>query len=323
MKKPMQEPGGHAAVLRIALIIGVIMLLGTVSSANQPPPDAALVGNETCADCHDEISEAFHRTIHGLAYKADQSGWSVSCESCHGPGSAHVEEGDPELIINPANTDQFDGSETCLNCHKTESLDDWAYSHHNSADVNCSSCHSVHTTSEQIVRKSSPELCYECHTDVRAASYMPSHHPVAEGKIECRDCHNPHGGSLSLTADDTGRELCFGCHGEKEGPFVYEHAPVNEDCLSCHTPHGSVADNLLIQTEPGLCLNCHAMHFHATIEGVEGEFVPPLAPERASLSTHDAWKRGMLTKCTQCHTEIHGTDLPSQSISTGGNALTR
>ena len=104
---------------------------------------------------------------------------------------------------------------------------------------------------------------------------------------------------------------------------MYEHAPVNEDCMGCHTPHGSVADNLLIQAEPGLCLNCHAMHFHATVEGVEGEFTPPLAPDRTSISTSDAWKRGMLTKCTQCHTEIHGTDMPSQSISTGGTALTR
>jgi len=323
MKKPMQNPAGHAAVLRIMLFMSMILLLGLASSANQPPSNAVLVGNETCADCHSEISESFHKTMHGLAYGADRSDWSMTCESCHGPGSAHVEEADPELIINPAKTDQFGDAQTCVNCHKSESLDGWEFSHHNSADVNCSGCHSIHTEKEQIVKKATPELCYDCHSEVRAASFMPSHHPIAEGKIDCQDCHNPHGGSLSLTSEDTGRELCFSCHAEKEGPFVYEHAPVNEDCMGCHTPHGSVADNLLIQAEPGLCLNCHAMHFHATVEGVEGEFTPPLAPDRTSISTSDAWKRGMLTKCTQCHTEIHGTDMPSQSISTGGTALTR
>jgi hypothetical protein len=65
------------------------------------------------------------------------------------------------------------------------------------------------------------------------------------------------------------------------------------------------------------------MHFHATIEGVDGPFEVPLDPSRNSVSTPDGWKKGMLTRCTQCHTEIHGSDLPSQAITNGGNALTR
>lgn len=174
-----------------------------------------------------------------------------------------------------------------------------------------------------MMKKATPDLCYDCHSEVRAASYMPSHHPVAEGKMTCQDCHNPHGGTVSFAMDDSPRELCFTCHAEKEGPFVYEHAPVNEDCMLCHTPHGSVADNLLVQAEPTLCLNCHGMHFHAAVESVDGAFSVPQAPERAGVAPSDGWKRGMLTKCTQCHSEIHGSDLPSQSISNGGNALTR
>jgi DmsE family decaheme c-type cytochrome len=166
-------------------------------------------------------------------------------------------------------------------------------------------------------------MCYDCHTDKKAASFMPSHHPIAEGKMSCQDCHNPHGGETSFTLGDSGRELCFSCHADVEGPHVYEHAPVNEDCGLCHDPHGTVADNLLKQSEPALCLNCHAMHFHATVESVPGDFEVPLAPERAGTSSLDSWKRGMLTKCTQCHTAIHGSDLPSQATSTGGNALTR
>ena len=139
----------------------------------------------------------------------------------------------------------------------------------------------------------------------------------------CVDCHNPHGGNVRLASDGSARELCFGCHADKEGPFIYEHAPVNEDCMICHQPHGSVADNLLKQTEPALCLSCHSMHFHAAVEGVEGAFTVPLDPSRNGTSTADGWKVGMLTKCTQCHTVIHGTDHPSQALSTGGNALTQ
>jgi DmsE family decaheme c-type cytochrome len=253
----------------------------------------------------------------------ESSGGGISCEACHGPGSAHVEEADPEMIINPANDSQFGDRPTCLGCHNTEQFDSWSMAHHNSGDVNCSSCHTIHTEYKKWTPEYILGLCTDCHTDVRAAAFMPSHHPVREGEMTCLDCHNPHGGPVTLMQENSGRELCFTCHPEKEGPFIYEHAPVNEDCMLCHSPHGSVADNLLIQTEPTLCLNCHAMHFHATVEGWDGDFPVPQAPDRAGTSTPDGWKRGMLTKCSQCHTEIHGSNLPSQAISTSGSGLTR
>ena len=165
--------------------------------------------------------------------------------------------------------------------------------------------------------------CFNCHVDVSGSFMMPSHHPIKEGKIECVDCHGVHGEQTKFTMDNTGRELCLSCHAEKEGPFVYEHVPVNEDCMTCHNPHGTVADNLLKQSEPSLCLSCHPMHFHATVVSIDGAFTTPQAPERAGTSTPESWEEGMLTKCTQCHTEIHGSDLPSQAISTGGQGLTR
>lgn len=301
---------GFGALSIILMII--FIMTGTVEAA---------VSNEDCTSCHDEISENFAATPHG-AYLGNTSAADNSCESCHGPGEAHMENQDPALIINPAGHDQMDGAETCLNCHSSHKFDDWAFSTHNAADVSCAGCHVVHGE-KAMVKKSSPELCYDCHSEVRASSYMPSHHPVAEGKIDCLDCHNVHGGTVEFAMGEGVKELCFSCHADKEGPFVFEHAPAAEDCMICHTPHGSVADNLLKQNEPSLCLNCHAMHFHATVEGVVGEFTPPLAPERTGISTRDAWKRGMLTKCTQCHTAIHGTDHPSQAMSTGGNGLTR
>ena len=35
------------------------------------------------------------------------------------------------------------------------------------------------------------------------------------------------------------------------------------------------------------------------------------------------YKRSYTTKCTQCHSAIHGTDLPSQTLPGGGDALMR
>lgn len=319
MRICQRPPVPAVGVFLIVLLAGMIGIYSASARANQIPAGAVPVGDATCLDCHDDLAADYAVTVHGsLGAKA-----GIQCESCHGPGSAHVEETDPAMIINPAKQSQFDDSPTCLGCHNNDTFDDWEFSHHNSADVNCSACHQVHAQSETWTSDYVREMCFECHNNVRASMFMPSRHPIREDKVSCLDCHNVHGGSVALMQENTGRELCFSCHPEKEGPFVYEHAPANEDCMLCHTPHGSVADNLLIANEPTLCLNCHAMHFHATIEGWDGDFGTPQAPERAGTSTPDGWKRGMLTKCTQCHTAVHGTDLPSQAVSTSGTALTR
>ncbi|MEW6050600.1 MAG: GSU2203 family decaheme c-type cytochrome [Candidatus Zixiibacteriota bacterium] len=300
-------------------LIGALAILALVFPVMTSAPSAAGV----CAECHAEVSESFHNMPHGL-FLAESAAWKENpCEACHGQGSAHITSGDPNQIINPARIDQFGSRELCLSCHNGPQFDDWSVSHHSTADVSCASCHIVHQATKRSLRKETPELCYDCHSGVRAAATMPSHHPIAEGKLACEDCHGIHGGDGTLTQESTGRELCLTCHADKEGPFVYEHAPVNEDCQICHTPHGAVADNLLKQTEPALCLGCHSMHFHATAEGVDGPFTDPMARDRDGISTTDGFKRVMLTKCTQCHPMIHGSDLPSQAISTGGNALTR
>ncbi len=309
-----RERKGVCARLLLAALAVCLTISMTVS---------AEVENSICADCHDEVSEMFHNSTHGIVFSGDPSLEKASCESCHGSAVDHANDGDPELIINPANQDQFGAKELCLSCHKDHGFDDWAFSSHNAADVTCADCHQVHVAAgTQPV--STTEMCYNCHGDVRATMHMPSAHPVAEGKMTCQNCHDPHGGSTKFALEADSRELCFTCHAGKEGPFAYEHAPVNEDCMICHNPHGTVADNMLKQSEPTLCLNCHPMHFHTagigedrTDYAIDGE------PGRTLNSSPTAWKSSMLTKCTQCHTVIHGSDNPSQEIPAQGQGLTR
>ncbi len=285
-------------------------------------PALAGIANEDCTACHEEVGEGFRHTAHGI-YLSNSADAEYSCESCHGDGTMHIDEMTPESIYNPAKHDPFTDNNLCLNCHNSHAMGDWEFASHRNADVTCSDCHSIHLSAANAGAAPVSETCFKCHSDVRSQIFMPSHHPIGEGKLDCTDCHNPHGGEVQLAMDDSGRELCFGCHAQYEGPFLYEHAPASEDCGLCHVPHGSVANNLLKQTEPALCLNCHSMHFHAAFESVDGAFETPQAPERADVSTPDGFKAGMLTKCTQCHTVIHGSDHPSQTMSTGGNALTR
>ena len=308
---------------QVIILIVFLLFLGTVSMAGDSPPDSMValrVGDEMCQGCHcDSTRELFQRNIHArLAV-----GGEYTCEACHGPGSQHIEEGDTTLIYNPATDYTATGKNYCTDCHKGSDFTSWGGSAHHEAAGGCSDCHTIHCEKKHFLKASDPQLCFGCHAEKRAQARMPSHHPVMEGFIQCSSCHPVHGGKTQFTVGDGSRELCLSCHSSLQGPFVFEHEPVNEDCGICHDPHGTVADKLLLQNEPFLCLSCHPMHFHATLVGFEGEFQAPMHPERSGISTRDGMKKSILTKCTQCHSEIHGSDLPSQSISGRGRALTR
>ncbi len=312
------------------ILAGFLIVFAAMMSAPQPGfaqdenDGKQYVGSDMCLDCHDDIGEGFHKTAHGILLGKSDRYAERLCESCHGPGSKHIEEMDVASIINPAKLRGTGIKDPCLSCHGDSRYADWQFSSHAGGDMHCADCHQSHAELGGNLKKQEPELCYDCHTDVRAAFFMPSHHPVREGIVSCLDCHDIHGGNLEFAVQDDGRQRCLSCHPQVEGPFVFEHAPVTEDCGICHKPHGSVSHNLLVQSEPQLCLNCHPMHFHATIPGIEGDSLEaPQQPGRFFSSTHDGFKKAFLTKCTQCHTGVHGSDLPAQSISGEGKALTR
>ena len=303
----------------VYLVVFSFLLISAAYVLGDSTPGAEVVGDEVCSACHEEISEGFKGNIHARL----SVGNGNTCEACHGPGSLHAEQGDAASITNPARDHTSTGINLCLNCHKGIDFTSWIGSTHFEMAEGCSDCHRVHSQKKSLLAKPQPQLCFGCHADKMAQARMPSHHPVLEGMISCVDCHSPHSGEIKHTLGDNGRELCLSCHSSLQGPFIFEHDPVNEDCNICHEPHGTVADKMLVQNEPFLCLSCHSMHFHTTLLGVEGEFSAPMHPEREGSSAKDGNKKAFLTKCTQCHSEIHGSDLPSQSTSGAGEALTR
>ena len=113
--------------------------------------------------------------------------------------------------------------------------------------------------------------------------------------MSCNDCHNPHGGEEVMLRADSATDLCLSCHADKHGPFMYEHEPVVEDCMICHDAKGGMHNNLLVANEASLCLRCHAGH----------EDNHPIS----HMVRNDA-RKGFMTKCTRCHSQIHGSDLP-------------
>jgi formate-dependent nitrite reductase cytochrome c552 subunit len=104
------------------------------------------VGSEACKDCHEDQFKAFSHTSHAkLANISSWRGKVTGCEACHGPGKAHVEEGDPTKIISFKNKSSKEISETCLTCHAgKEERNNFRRGEHWRNDIGCTDCHSSH-----------------------------------------------------------------------------------------------------------------------------------------------------------------------------------
>lgn len=229
------------------------------------------------------------------------------CETCHGPSATHRKKQEDGTRLSPAitydeNTPVATQNEVCQSCHNENHLFHWAGSTHDEEDVACASCHKVHASQDPVFDAlAQQEVCFSCHQRVRSETLKASSHPLRFGEMTCTDCHNPHDGSNDfLLARSTVNDTCYSCHAEKRGPYLWEHAPVTEDCTLCHNAHGSNHGALLKQRSPLLCQQCHSIASH------------PSAPY-TSESADNVWaQRFLLGKsCTNCHSQVHGSNHPS------------
>lgn len=148
-----------------------------------------------------------------------------------------------------------------------------------------------------------PQACLQCHLDVQAEFHFPQHHPVLEGKMNCVQCHDPHGQDLSKPAGGLAmarlNEACAQCHREQTRPFIYEHPALREGCTSCHNPHGSINAKMLTAPDSNLCLRCHAQ---VPGPGANGHIFIGGRDHTASLRLGSCWSAG-------CHPAVHGSNI--------------
>jgi DmsE family decaheme c-type cytochrome len=344
-------------ILKVALVaawvVGMLLLFGAggrffSSTAapdgqkKQPPPQKKVaanpddyVGSETCASCHDDKDKEFQRTPHAkLVHDSSWKGRVVGCESCHGPGKAHVETmtdvvtngKDPAQVADKkirkfSELSPKEASETCLACHAgREEHNNYRRGEHWRNDVGCTDCHSLHgepagknragsnafvstanaekpgVANEKMLRSSEQQLCLRCHAEQKSQFNQPFHHKVLEGAMKCSDCHNPHGGFESKqTRLSTGADAaCVKCHADKQGPFAYEHAPVKTEGCTACHIPHGSQNPRMLKTNN---VGQLCLECHSQSHGVGGA-VPTGPVKNLALQYKD---------CTICHVKIHGS----------------
>jgi DmsE family decaheme c-type cytochrome len=285
----------------------LLTVFGAGAAAQAPAPPYA--GSEACQTCHEDIYKAFVKSPHHSVDTDKKRGWEgKACESCHGPALKHTESASAQDIRNPVKLAAAETDKICLSCHRNQPTHvGRLQSSHARNQVSCTACHSVHAhgPTGMVVRKLAAinEQCGTCHLNAWAQFQRPYHHRLPEGAMSCVDCHNPHGSlrpamTQSFAANEPG---CLNCHGDKRGPFAFEHAPVRfEGCGACHELHGSANPRMLIRQEVRfVCLECHANLPTVKTNTTMG-VVPP--------SFHDL-RSPRFQNCTVCHQKIHGSHV--------------
>jgi DmsE family decaheme c-type cytochrome len=253
---------------------------------------------DACRVCHRDLYAAFQK---------DNPHWKTApdpsvppnlkgCESCHGPGEKHIEAGgEKEFIFSFKEQRAKDSSDNCLKCHQAQKdFFQFQRSAHKTGAVGCSDCHGMHKTplEENLLKEKEPDLCFSCHLEIKSRFHLPTNHKVLEGAVHCSDCHTPHGSRTRPSLRRWNKfnvDVCFTCHPEKRGPWVFEHSSVKfEGCGTCHEPHGSPNRFLLLYREVRrVCIQCHGMRH-------QGDFL---------FSTES---------CINCHTQIHGSNFSAR-----------
>jgi len=267
--------------------------------------------NYMCAECHstnlkmgfDAASDTFNTTYSEI---------SVGCESCHGPGSKHVElananpnkaphgfdvdlddRGRAAWIMNPqtgiaerseARMQPQQQPEACGRCHSRRGIIAPGYEYGEPL---------AHTHMPALLDENlyfdDGQILDEVYV---YGSFLQS--KMYQAGVTCSDCHNPHSAELRTGANPN--DVCAQCHLPTKFSVAEHaaHAAEQAGCVDCHMTSRTymVVDDRRDHSfrvprpdltasvgAPNACNNCHADHDDAwaaaAISGWNGSDTPP------------------------------------------------
>ncbi|MGD8323358.1 MAG: cytochrome c3 family protein [Gammaproteobacteria bacterium] len=199
--------------------------------------------NSRCASCHvTDFRKNFDRDT--LVYASEWEAINVSCEACHGPGSAHAAQPATPLPVATAIDSSwvFGDAPIALRLPGTD-----LQAAEKQVEA-CAACHSrraqlaPHQAGMRYLDAFEPALLTEglYHADGQILDEVFVYGSFAQsamyaGGVACTDCHEPHSGELRAPGDT----LCAGCHRADvfAVPEHHRHAAgARPDCVDCHMP---------------------------------------------------------------------------------------
>ncbi|MEX2579079.1 MAG: tetratricopeptide repeat protein [Verrucomicrobiales bacterium] len=258
--------------------------------------------NYMCADCHStNLQKNFDAET--LTYDTTWSEMNVSCEACHGPGSAHVEWAEAENAVVKkefAELADYVESKGLVVTLKEPEEAGWAIDPETNQPKRttplasnvqveaCARCHSHRQLMEPVFRAG--ESFHDTHVPSVISDQLYHHDGQIDEEVyvygsfvqskmyhagvRCTDCHDPH--TSKLVAQ--GNALCLQCHqAEPYNTPAHHFHPVDStgaSCVECHMPHKA---------------------FMVVDDRRDHSLRVPRPDLAAELGTPDA--------CTQCHTD--------------------
>jgi hypothetical protein len=149
----------------------------------------------------------------------------VSCDRCHGDGTAHIKGG---VIVNPAKLSPERRDAICMQCHmegrvSVERPGKHVYEFRPGDSLS-------DYIRYYVLSDSSSRLGAVSQVEALAQSMCKK---KSGDSMSCTSCHDPHYSPPAQERVAYFRGKCLACHGAEFGP---KHHPEQKDCTACHMP---------------------------------------------------------------------------------------
>jgi len=270
------------AILFGAVFVSMYFFLFAVSGTVQAQNE--FIGSNNCGTCHPQEKKAYDTNAHSKASGGLKTEDGIGCESCHGPGQAHVAIGPKNLAAMERGKDDF----------KILSVK-------NNANMEmCKSCHA--SNKDNSITLAADDLI------VNLQEYSElTHSRKAQFKLTCNMCHDQH---VSVREKGGIKRQCLVCHTGKFKIEIKIKAMADLSCEDCHMPY-AVRKNSDTMVE-----GYHKGDTRSHIFGIsiDPDYKLNDGKNKASLTTDGLARLTVDMTCYSCHKAGLAHDMPREEM---------